>query len=220
MLCAPARGGRTAKHFRGNDMKTQMRFQKILTLVSLIISALCIVYALLFCTPISAMSKLTYISPAYTYTGSPINADDLYDLCQTVNVVLLAMGIVFLLWVAFMYITASNKRRNYYVTNYVAVIGTAAFAAITAIMIIALTAACHAGFVNDVDWEAYRQIIDTQVVQILEYRDDTTMWTIGYIIAAIVIADALALVYNLLWKIKLMKGEKALLAGNTVREAA
>ena len=197
-----------------------MRYQKILALVSLIISALCIVYALLFCTPIVEMSALTHAATAYANRPSPINGNDTYDLCQSVNYVLLILGVVFILIVAFVYITASNKRRNYYITNYISVIGIAAYAFAMGVLIIALTAACQNSFLTVVDWEAYREFVDDQIVQIVQYGDDMTVWYIGYALAVIVILSAAAWVLNLIWKIKLMKGEKALLQAGLAKEGA
>ena len=46
------------------------------------------------------------------------------------------------------------------------------------------------------------------------------MFYIGYVVYFLVILNALALGYNLLWKIKLMKGEKALLEAGLQKEVA
>ena len=46
------------------------------------------------------------------------------------------------------------------------------------------------------------------------------MFYIGYVVYFLVILNALALGYNLLWKIKRMKGEKALLEAGLQKEVA
>mgnify|MGYP005796099855 FL=1 len=46
------------------------------------------------------------------------------------------------------------------------------------------------------------------------------MFYIGYVVYVLVIFNALAVVYNLIWKIKLMKGEKALLEAGLSKEVA
>lgn len=199
-------------------MKTQMRFQKILMLVTLIISAISIVYALCFCTPIYDLSSLTHAMPAYATGSNPINADWTYDTCQTVNVVLLWLSVVFLLLVAVLYITACNKRRNYYISNKVAIIATAAYAVILGVLIIVLTLICHISFNLDVWWDTYYEMAQSRPS--IVYSDDVTTWILGYILGLIVIANAAALIYNLVWKAKLMKGERALLNGEPAKEVA
>ena len=44
------------------------------------------------------------------------------------------------------------------------------------------------------------------------------MFFIGYVVGLIVLADGVLYALNLVWKIKLMKGERALLAGNPVEK--
>ena len=197
-------------------MKTQMRFQKILMLVTLVVSALCVVYAVCFCTPIADMSALTHAATRYR-NSDPINANWTYDACQTVTDVLLWMGVVFVLLVAVLYITASNSRRNYYISNSVAVLGTAAYAVILGILIIVLTAICHYDYYYNVWWNVYEYYADGRSVV---YSDNVATWIVGYVLGVIVLANAAALVCNYLWKINLMKGEQALLAGGPVKEVA
>ena len=204
-------------------MKTQMRFQKITMLVMLIVSALTIVYGLIFATPIAALEDLTHASPSYQ-TRDPIGANYTYDLFQQYTVVTLVLGIIFLLLVAVCYITACNSRRNYYISNYVAIIATAAYAALMCVLLIAFTAVCHVSFVNDVNWSVYyNDYYNTPINQVtgaIKYSDDATVCFIGYVVGVICLASAGLMVYNLIWKIKLMKGEKALLAAGFSKEAA
>ncbi len=192
-------------------------------LVMLIVSAITIVYGLIFATPIAALEDLTHASPSYQ-TRDPIEANYTYDLFQTFTVVVLVLGIVFLLLVAFCYLTACSSRRNYYISNYVAVIATAAYAALMCVLIIAFTAICHVSFVNDVNWEVYyNDYYNTPINQLtgaIKYSDDATVCFIGYVVGVICLGAAALMVYNLIWKIKLMKGEKALLEAGLVKEVA
>ena len=189
----------------------------------LIVSAITIVYGLIFSTPIAALEDLTHASPSYA-TRDPIEANYTYDLFQTFTVVVLVLGIVFLLLVAFCYLTACSSRRNYYISNYVAVIATAAYAALMCVLIIAFTAICHVSFVNDVNWEVYyNDYYNTPINQLtgaIKYSDDATVCFIGYVVGVICLGAAALMVYNLIWKIKLMKGEKALLEAGLVKEVA
>ena len=97
-------------------MTTQMRFQKTLCLLTLIMSAITIVYAFAFFT-----GGLATVADIYDFRNDRYNAAGVFNYGQQVNDVILILGIVLLCLVAVMYITACNKRRNYYMTNYIAI---------------------------------------------------------------------------------------------------
>mgnify|MGYP005767979635 FL=1 len=208
----------------GNDMKTQMRFQKILALLTLIISAITIVYSFGFFTgDLATLSKIvTTRSFLRDYTDAQQNAMiNTYYTALSINDLLMWLGIIFLLVVVFIYITASQKRRNYYKTNYIAVILAAAYAAVFAIIGIAVISSVlislNASVTPEI-WQAYKEYNDTNGLN--NYSHTAVMFYIGYVVFAIVLVDALAWVYNLIWKIKLMKGEKALLEAGLKKEVA
>lgn len=206
-------------------MKTQMRFQKILTLVTLIISALTVVYALIFFSG-SLSDIYRNLEPvthgAVTYD---INAKHFYEVAQSFNNFLFIMGIVFICVVVTLYITSSNKRRNYYITNYISIIAVAAFAIVFAIVAIILLSNCLNLFVNEIDWETYLAKYNYRYVEgrprrYPYYSDDKTMFILGYILFFVVLANGVALILNLIWKIKLMRGEKELLSKGFNKEVA
>lgn len=215
-----------------------MKFQKAVALISLIMAALTCVYALMFMTDISAMSG--YTSKQGTGEEAFKGVDALYEFANDVTSVLFIMAIVFLLISVTLYITASNKRRNYYVTNYVSVIATAAFAAVVAIAGIIIISMCFARYAA-IDHDAYLQLHNTwsrmedglEVISETRpteegtwsrsypnYADSPAMFIIGYVLNVLVLCVAALNVYNLIWKIKLMKGEKALLQQSFVKEVA
>ena len=205
-------------------MKTQMRFQKILALLTLIISAITIVYSFGFFTcDLATLSKIvTTRSFLRDYTDAQQNAMiNTYYTALSINDLLMWLGIIFLLVVVFIYITASQKRRNYYKTNYIAVILAAAYAAVFAIIGIAVISSVlislNASVTPEI-WQAYKEYNDTNGLN--NYSHTAVMFYIGYVVFAIVLVDALAWVYNLIWKIKLMKGEKALLEAGLKKEVA
>ena len=205
-------------------MKTQMRFQKILALLTLIISAITIVYSFGFFTgDLATLSKIvTTRSFLRDYTDAQQNAMiNTYYTALSINDLLMWLGIIFLLVVVFIYITASQKRRNYYKTNYIAVILAAAYAAVFAIIGIAVISSVlislNASVTADI-WQAYKEYNDSNGLN--NYMHNPVMFYIGYVVFAIVLVDALAWVYNLIWKMKLMKGEKALLEAGLKKEVA
>lgn len=192
-------------------------------LVALVMSALTVVYGLIFATPIWAVQELTP-SISSSFRNDPLNADATYQLFQQYSVVLLWLGVVFLLLVAVCYIMACNSRRNYYITNYISIGVTALYAVVLCVLIIAFTAICHTSFINEINWDVYYNDYYmsalNQATGVYKYSDDATVCIIGYVIGALTLASAALLVYNVIWKIKLMKGEKALLNAGLVKEVA
>lgn len=189
-------------------MKLQMKFQKILLLVSIILAAISIVYSFSYFT--GSLSAL------YGYLNNrryKINCENTYYFAQSFNGVMLALSIVYLAVIVAMYVAACGKRRNYYITNYIVSIAAAAYVAVFAIVCIAMNAAVLSMFLNDIDWEAYRAAHATGDA-IAVYDDSVTTFILGFILHFIVILNAVAIGLNLLWKHKLMKGEKQLLAQN------
>ena len=209
-------------------MKTQMRFQKILTLVTLILAALTIVYAFIFFS--GSLADISRSREAVLLGGTELNdihAENFYNKAQSLNNLIFTLGIVFVCIVATLYITATNKRRNYYITNYISIGLVVCFALVFAIIAFVLLTNCMNLFLNDIDWEAYRYRYDYNYVegsgiprQYPYYSKSTAMFAIGYVLFAIVIVAAVVWVLNLVWKIKLMQGEKALLENGLVKEVA
>jgi hypothetical protein len=203
-------------------MKAQMKFQKILSLASLILSALTIVYALGFFT--GNMSDILYYIASNHSKVDVIGADEFINTAQSFISTLVVLGIVYLLCVVTLYITQSNARRKYYITNYISVILVAAFALVLAIYIIAMESVCLNLFLNGVDWAKYEVYQAANAsLGALEVSKSCAVFVIGYILSVIILIDVAALVYNLVWKILLMKGEKELLdvsASKTSKEVA
>ncbi len=219
-------------------MKTQMKFQKIFMLVSLIIAALTVVFSLIFCSGgIFQISKL-YDSSAgveriaeieipgesiwdepekFVYTAH--GAKDFFNVTQNVSDVLLIMGIVMVLAVVLNYVMGTNKRRKYYITNYVAVGIAVAFEIALAIVIIVMVHNCQTVFSTKCDLDSMKAVYEYL------YKDawkPNNNWTfpLGYALAGILLVNAVGFVLNLIWKIKLMQGEKKLLESGLVKEVA
>lgn len=195
-------------------MKTQMRFQKYLMLVTLVIAALSFVYALIFCSGTVYQYNFCYSKAAdREYVAG---ARDFYWTVQSYNDILIILGIIFIVVAVLNFIVASNKRRKYYITNYVATGISAVYAIVLAVLLIVFVTDSF-GYFDVIDPEAAKTYYS-------QFRNDFaySAWnfTLGYVLAAIVLVDAVAVVLNLVWKIKLMKGEKALLQNGLVKEVA
>lgn len=188
-------------------------------MLSLILSALCIFYAFAF----SGGS----LSDAFNFTTKKtdydaIGADALYYFVQgssttaSFNNVIVILGIILLLFMVTLFITASNKRRNYYVTNYVSIIAAVAFAVFYAVFMI-IQLSYGLSLYNQINFEEFKSLAEMLSVP---YSKSYVIFILGYILSVVVLIDAAALVYNLIWKIKLMQGEKKLLENGLVKEVA
>lgn len=195
-------------------MKTQMRFQKTLCLLTLIMSAITIVYAFAFIT-----GGMATVGDIFDYRNDYFNAANVFNFGQQVNDIILNLGIVFLCLVALMYIFACQKRRNYYITNYIAIGVSALYMVVFAVVGIILVVQTQVMFISEVDWETFYGG-NISLDRFAHTGDSQVMFYIGYVVYFLVILNALALGYNLLWKIKLMKGEKALLEAGLQKEVA
>ena len=191
-----------------------MRFQKTLCLLTLIMSAITIVYAFGFIT-----GGMATVGDIFDYRNDYFNAANVFNFGQQVNDIILNLGIVFLCLVALMYIFACQKRRNYYITNYIAIGVSALYMVVFAVVGIILVVQTQVMFISEVDWETFYGG-NISLDRFAHTGDSQVMFYIGYVVYFLVILNALALGYNLLWKIKLMKGEKALLEAGLQKEVA
>lgn len=182
-------------------MKTQMRFQKILMYVSLVVGALTFVFALGFLT-----GSLGHIYYYVSQTGSDINCENFLYTSQSYVSTLVALSIVFIVLAAVLFITSSHSRRNYYITNYIAIGVFIAFALAVFVFILVMVSHCMNIYVNEIAWD---KVVQQPLHEIsLTY----TNFILGYVMAFIVLADAVCVALSLVWKILLMRGEKQLLA--------
>lgn len=216
MLIRPLSGGRIKQNLFGEiDMKTQMRFQKILMLVTIIVAALSFVYALSFCSgTIYQYGTLRYTSGNRVLERVP-GAIALYDATQLYNGILITLSIIFIVVAALNFIMASQKRRNYYVTNYVATGITVAFQLVFAIILIYFLADTLSLFnaIDKVAAEAAYRGSDLN-----KFKYSTVNFILGFVLTAVIVLNAVAVILNLVWKIKLMQGEKKLLAAKPVSQ--
>ncbi len=193
-------------------------------LVTLIVGALSIVYSLIFCS--GTFTQIAQIRPyddaGYDNNHRATGANELFNTAQAFTDLFLILGVVLILTAVLLYIAACQKRRKYYVTNYVAIGIAVAYQLVFAILLI----------VNLLDVQS---VYDSMNIENCKYwylqnitlaksfgEWTTNTWTIslGYALAAIVLVNMVALILNLVWKIKLMQGEKKLLESGLVKEVA
>ena len=231
--------------------KSQLKFQKIICLVALIMAAILFVYSLGFITELYELFSPTigvvngkvvdlatkrnpltneviedYIKgnefyfEVQTYVVSELHK--INGIVQTVQVKytgfndkLVTGALIALIVSLTLFITSCNKRRNYYISNFVAIGATSAYNVGFAAWLIANLVKYEAKF-NAVDHQALIKWFAEEKFK--EVDTEVICFTLGYALAALLVVVTALLVFNLIWKITLMKREHKLLQNNGVGE--
>lgn len=195
-------------------MKSQMRFQKILMLLTLIVGALGVVYALVF-------SSGVFNQVIQVADPSTAGSEEFRDKIQAVNDALLILGVVLVVISVLPYVMGCHNRRNYYITNYIAIGVVIVFQIVYVILLFVNISQAMAAF-NAVDLEDAKEWYGTLLLadRFGQWEDSPWTVTVGYIYAIIIVINAVVLALNAVWKTALMKGEKALLRQGNVKEVA
>ena len=199
-------------------MKTQMKFQKYLCLVMLIVGALSLAYA--FCYASGGLSALgQQLDNEWTAAEGKEDATLFLEI-QGFNDALMYCGIVMILLAVTLYITSCHKRRNYYISNYVATGVCAGGNIVISVILMALNGMWMGRFQN-VDfeaWQEFNEFMSKYEGETTQFSDSTLWFVIGFVVYSVVIIASVLLILNLVWKIKLMQGEKKLLNGSQTVE--
>jgi hypothetical protein len=87
----------------------------------------------------------------------------------------------------------------------------------------AMNGGYKASFLNNTDFDAWYALDQAERINNnieSAYSKSTVMFDLGFVLYAIIIVAALALIFNLVWKILCMKSEKKLLSGEQVAGGA
>ncbi len=196
--------------------KTQLKIQKFTCLAAIIISALVFVYALGIMTDIydSLYQAVTIKTEAGTgnkyASGEKVGGATIYMDMQDFNQKLLIGSIVMIVLGAFLFVTNTSTRRRYYITNYIAI-------GLYSVVGLALTVYSHiqiqafrTQFLTTVDFEGLKEFSDMWGTL---YTESTFAFDIHYLVFGLLVLVIAALIANVVWKLKLVSEEKALLAG-------
>ena len=127
---------------------------------------------------------------------------------QPFNKGLTTAAIVLLCCSLLPYLANTHSRRKYYIANYVTV-GISSVANIAVSIWCAINIAKFRNqFLTTVDFEALKEYAEKWKSL---YTDSTFWFDIGFVICALLIVVTALNIYNLVWKIKLMKAEAALI---------
>ncbi len=175
---------------------------------------------------LSAVYSFIYVTGPVGYLGEFFNRQtnpytplfkgaQLYLDIQDFNSAIFYLSIAMIVLAAFLFITATSKRRKYYISNYVATGVCAGFDIVASIVIMALNGTYRARFVNETDFATWAQLNETNRLannMSNAYSESTAMFDVGFVIYILVIAAAALLIFNLFWKLSCEKKEKSLLA--------
>ncbi len=205
--------------------KSQMKFQKILCLLALIMAAVMFVYALGFITDWYDLLYFTLdldegIDFAYvdgtqffwelqTYLTKE-TVDGQTTVTRHTGFVedLITVSIVGILIAVFMLITRNNTRRKYYVSNYVSTGMYCVFNVGFAVWLMDRVTLYKSKFLQ-INFEMLEKYCKMWKI---EYYPTTRWCDCGYVLGALLIAFSLAVAANLVWKIALTRRENKLLS--------
>ncbi len=189
--------------------KKQLSFQKFACLFSIVAAALLFVYSLGIMTDIYDSLYLTMMDPNDP-TQTMVPGSIIYYDMQDFNKSLLYVSIGLILAACLLYLTNTNVRRKYYIGNYVStVIYSGATLAATVWSHVQIEA-FKVQYLTTVDFEALKSFSEMWGSPYIE----STFWLdVHYLVAAVALLSVVAMVGNMIWKIQLMRGEEALLAG-------
>ncbi|MGM9548340.1 MAG: hypothetical protein ACI3V5_00635 [Faecousia sp.] len=193
--------------------KKQLRYQKMVCLFSVIAAAIWFVYALGIITDIYDSLYSTMMNPN-DLTQTFVPGSIIYYDMQGFNKLFLNVSIGLILLACAVFLTNTHVRRKYYVGNYVTVglycVATVAVAVWSHIEI----SAFKTQYLTTVDFEALKAFSEMWKSP---YIESTFMLDLHYAVAAIAVLSVIAQIVNVVWKVKLMRGEDALLeAGKEV----
>lgn len=188
--------------------KKQLKIQKLLCLAAIIMSALVFAYSLGIMTDLYDSLYKTMPNPD-DHTETYVNGSIVYYNMQGFNQQFTKYSIVLLLLACLLFVTNTNIRRRYYVSNYVSI---AAFVGWSAYM----SFDCHqyieifkARFLK-VDFEQLKAFAERRNDPSI-YNTSTFWFDIHYAVFGLLLVVCVLLILNCVWKIRLMKDEKSLL---------
>lgn len=187
--------------------KKQLTLQKILCLLAIASSAIIFLYSLGIMTDLYDTLYSTMRNPA-NLSETDVPGSIVYYNMQSFNGYFLKCAIVLILLACLLFITNTHIRRRYYIGNYIAVAAYAAANFYVAFDAHSYIELFKARFLS-VDFEALRAHAKMWKTA---YTESTFWFDIHYAVFALSLLVSVGLVLCTIWKIRLMKEEKALIA--------
>ena len=186
--------------------KTQMKLQKILCLLAIIASTLVFIYSLGIMTDLYDSLYGTMTDPS-DLTKTTVSGSIIYYDMQGFNNTFMKAGLCLILLSCLLFVTNTHSRRKYYVGNYVAIaLQTAANLAV-AVWAHGRIAMYRAQFL-EIDFEALAKHAKRWKTL---YTESTFWFDVHYAVFGVLLVVTVLLVANAVWKVSLMKQERALI---------
>ncbi len=197
--------------------KTQLKFQKIICFLCVAAAVVLFLYSLGIMTDLydalypGVATKVVedpdnpggYI---FSITNERVPGASMYIYMQTFNQYLVKYAIVYIILAVLLFATSTASRRRYYVSNYVSI---GLFTAAS----IYIPLFAH-GYIEE--FKAQFQAIDKEALLKLSqtykstYTESTLWFDLHYVVFAIMLLVAVALVACCVWKVVLMRDERKL----------
>lgn len=187
--------------------KKQLTFQKFACLLAIIAAAVCFVYSLGIMTDIYDSMYTTMRDPN-DLTNTKVQGSIIYYDMQPFNTTFVNVSIGLILLACLLFLTNTQVRRRYYIGNYVAVaLYSAATLAVTIWSHIQISA-FKVQFLTTIDFEALEEYAEKWGTL---YTESTFWLDLHYFVGGLAIVSVIALIGNAIWKVKMMRGEQALI---------
>ena len=186
--------------------KKQLKLQKLLCLLAICSSVLVFLYSLGIMTDLYDTLYSTMRNPS-DLTQTDVPGSIVYYNMQSFNGVFLRYSIVLILLACLLYITNTHVRRKYYIGNYIPICAFAVANIYVAVWAHQYIEAYKARFLR-VDFAALKEHAEMWKTA---YTESTFWFDVHYLVFGISILVSLGLVACAVWKMKLMKEEKALI---------
>ncbi len=187
--------------------KKQVKIQKLLCVMAIIVSAAVFIYSLGIITDIYDTLYSTMRNPN-DLTKTSVAGSFLYYEMQGFNQSFMLYGLAMILLSVGLFLTNTHTRRKYYIGNYVSV-GLWSVAAVGGSVWSHFQIEAIKAKWLQIDFEALQK--HAQTFKSL-YTESTFWLDLHYLICALLLLVTVLMVCNLVWKQKLMREETALLA--------
>ena len=189
--------------------KKQLRFQKFACLFSIVAAAAYFVYSLGIVTDIYDSLYATMMNPN-DLTQTSVPGSIIYYDMQPFNKSFVNASIVLILTAAFLFVSNTNIRRKYYISNYIATAVHAVATVGVAVWSHLQISAFKVQYLTTVDFEALKAF---SALWGKPYIESTFWFDVHFFVSGLAIVSAAVLVYNAIWKTRMMREEAALLEG-------
>ena len=193
--------------------KKQVRFQRIACFGALIAGVLFFVYSLGIMTDLYD-TLYSMVQPDKLDSAKVGGARIYYDM-QPFNRLLLRYSIGMIILACVLFLTNTHSRRKYYLSNTVATVLNVIAEAAMAVWCHIQVTAFRTQYVTTVDFEELLKRLGRRGT----YTDSTFWFDIHYLVCILAVAAAVLLIVNLVWKKKVMQGERELL-GSAEKEVS